>query len=535
MKKKNKRNVTICVSWPYANNNLHLGYIASSLSGDILARYHRMAGDDVVMVSGTDSHGTKPTIKAKAEGVTPKDIVDRYHKNFKEALEAFSFSFDKFSITYDDYHKQKCEEIFKKLYDNGYLYEKILKRPYCPNCGKFVADTEIEITCPNCGKRTKADNCDCGHVPTEADLEGATCLICGETTVQRDDKVLVFKLTAFKDVLTKLVKDNENVWRANSLNETKKYLKDLRDRDFSRDLDWGVKIPIKGYENKVVWVWWEALLGYVTDTMKLGKERGFDYGKFWKTNVEPEKEKLIYMCHAKDNIVFHSMFLPAMLAGLKENYVINNTMVSSEYLTMNDAKISKSSGTCFEALVWAQNYNTDSLRYHFAANGPEKKDANFTLELYQTTHNNEVVNKFGNLINRTLKFKGLDALPVGKIDELVKQRVELTYDEVAQNIEKLEFKKAAETVMELVAFANRYYDEQKPWVQAKEDVANFNNTIYTCGYVIANLSNLFEPFMPKSCAKIREFLNLSEEPKWEEIKEVKSVKLDKVQPLFTRI
>ena len=525
-----KRNVTICVSWPYANNNLHLGYIASSLSGDILARYHRMVGDDVVMVSGTDSHGTKPAIKAKKEGVTPKDIVDRYHKNFVEALDLFSFSFDKFSITYDEYHKEKCMEIFKKLYDNGYLYEKVLKRPYCPKCQKFVADTEIEITCPSCGSRTKADNCDCGHVPTEADLEGATCLVCGATTEQREDKVLVFKLTAFKDVLTNLVKDNENTWRANALNETNKYLNDLRDRDFSRDLDWGVKIPVEGYENKVVWVWWEALLGYLTDTMKLGEERGFDYRKFWKKDVEPDVEKKVYMCHAKDNIVFHSMFLPAMLAGLEDNYVVNNTMVSAEYLMMNNAKISKSSGTCFEALEWAKNYNTDSVRYHFAANGPEKKDANFTLE-----HNSEVVNKFGNLINRTLKFKGLEKLPEGKLADEIKNMVDVTYKIVAENIEKTEFKKAAEAAMDLVAFANKYYDEQKPWVQAKEDINAFNDTIYSCAYVIANLANIFEPFMPRTCAKIRDFLNLDKVPSWNVIDVKAGLTLDKVEPLFARI
>jgi len=494
-----------------------------------------MIGDDVVMVSGTDSHGTKPTIKAKKEGVTPKDIVDRYNANFLEALEAFSFSFDKYSITYDEYHKQKCMEIFRKLYENGYLYEKVLNRPYCPTCGKFVADTEIEIVCPVCGKQTKADNCDCGYVPTEADFEGAKCLVCGAKTEQKEDKVLVFKLTAFKDVLTKIVKDNENIWRANSINETKKYLEDLRDRDFSRDLDWGVKIPIEGYENKVVWVWWEALLGYVTDTMKLGEEKGFDWRKFWKKDVEPDVEKLIYMCHAKDNIVFHSMFLPAMLAGLNDNFVVNNTMVSAEYLMANNAKISKSSGgACFEALEWAKNYNTDSLRYHFAANGPEKKDANFTLELFQTTHNSEVVNKFGNLINRTLKFKGLEALPQGEVAEEVRNMVKATYNVVATNIEKIEFKKAVEAAMELVAFVNKYYDEQKPWVQAKEDLESFNNTIFTCAYAIANISNIFEPFMPRTCAKLREFLGLSG-PSWKEIEIKGGIKLDKVEPLFSRI
>lgn len=529
-----KRNVTICVSWPYANNNLHLGYIASSLSGDILARYHRMVGDNVLMVSGTDCHGTKPEIKAKQEGVTPKDIVDRYDANFRKALKVFNFSFDIFAKTYDEFHKEKCMEMFKRLYDNGYLYEKVVKRPYCEHCGKFVNDTEIEITCPVCGKRTKADNCDCGYVPVESDLEGATCLICKNKTVQKDDKVLVFKLTAFKSFLEDLVEKNKDTWRINAINETKKYLDDLRDRDFSRELNWGVKIPIEGYEGKVVWVWWEALLGYVTDTMQLAEEQGFDWRKFWKKDVEPDTEKLIYMCHAKDNIVFHSMFLPAMLEGLKDNFVTQNTMVSAEYLMCNNAKISKSSGTCFEALVWGETYNPDSLRFHFAENGPEKKDANFTLELYQTTHNSEVVNKFGNLINRTLKFKGLETLPVGEIDEGIKAKVIETYDEVSKYIEAIEFKKAAETAMNLVSEANRFYDEQKPWVQAKEDQKAFNNTIYTCAYVIANLSNIFEPFMPSAAASIREFLNLDKKPSWKEIIP-ESVSLEKVVPLFSRI
>ncbi|MBO4569601.1 MAG: class I tRNA ligase family protein, partial [Clostridia bacterium] len=234
------RFITVCVAWPYANNNLHLGHISGLISGDVLARYHRMAGDNVLMVGGTDSHGTKPSIKAKLEGVTPKDIVDRYHNNFKETFDKFNFSYDLYSITYDPYHKEKVQEFTKKFYKNGYLYENKLIRPYCPHCQKFVADTEVEITCPNCGKRTKADSCDCGFVPSEKDLDGATCLVCGGKTEQRENKVLVFKLSAFRDALNKHMKDNEYIWRANSINETKKYLAELQDRDFSRDLDWGI-------------------------------------------------------------------------------------------------------------------------------------------------------------------------------------------------------------------------------------------------------------------------------------------------------
>ena len=528
------RNITICVSWPYANNNLHLGYIASSLSADILARYHRMIGDNVLMVSGTDSHGTKPSIRAKKEGVTPKEIVDRFDANFREALKAFNFSFDIYSITYDSFHKEKVKEFVKKFYENGYLYENSLIRPYCPTCGKFVADTEIEITCPNCGRRTKADSCDCGHVPSEKDLEGATCLVCGGKTTQKENKVLVFKLSAFKKQLEKLMEDNSNIWRANSINETKKYLADLQDRDFSRDLDWGIDIPISGFEDKKIWVWWEALLGYVTDTMRICQERGLNFDDYWKNSTKPEKR--IYLCHAKDNIPFHSLFLPAMLMATKEDYFLPNVMVSSEYLTMNNAKISKSSGTCFEASEYAKVYNTDSLRYYFAAYGPEKRDADFTTELYSSVHNADVVNKFGNLINRVLKFKNLTQLPGGQINPALVEAVRKTYSQGSEFIEHIEFKKYAECVMELVNLTNKFYDEAKPWVQAKEeDKTEFNNTIYSCAYVIANLTNLFEPIMPATCQKLREFLGLTKQPAWEEVKPASGVSLEKVEALFSRI
>lgn len=528
------KNVVVCVSWPYANNNLHLGYIASSLSGDILARYHRMNKDNVVMVSGADSHGTKIELIAKKEGIRPQDVVKRYYDNFVEALKEFNFSFDKFSYTYSDFHKKTVQDFFVDIWKNGYLYEKVVKRPYCEKCGKFVADTEIEITCPICGKRTKADNCDCGYVPNEKDIEGATCLVCGNHTKLKDNKVLVFKLTAFKDFLEKNLNDNKDKWRPNSVNETAKYLKDLVDRDFSRDLSWGVDMPIPGFEDKKVWVWWEALMGYVTDTMELAKEQGFDWRKFWKKDVEPDKEKIIYMCHAKDNIPFHSLFFPALLESLNDNWVTPNFMVSSEYLLMNNEKISKSKGG-FEALKWAKSYNTDSLRYYFSAYGPERKDCNFSEDLFINVHNTEVVNKIGNLVNRTLKFKGLEKLPQGTLDDTIFKMVKVAYTETGKAIEDIEFKKAIGIVMDLVGEANKYYDEKKPWVLAKEeDKTEFNNCIFSCAYIIANLGKLLEPFMPMTAGKIREIFNIKDY-EWR-ITDIKGdINLTQVNPLFTRI
>ncbi|MBQ7453325.1 MAG: methionine--tRNA ligase [Clostridia bacterium] len=527
------RYITVCVAWPYANNNLHLGHVAGVISSDILARYHRMQGDHVLMVGGTDSHGTKPSIRAKKEGVTPKDIVDRYHKNFKESFDKFNFSYDLYSITYDQYHKDKVKEFTKKFYNNGYLYENSVIRPYCPTCGKFVADTEIEITCPVCGRRTKADSCDCGHVPSEKDLEGATCLVCGGTTQQKENKVLVFKLSAFKKELEAHLKNNEGKWRQNSINETQKYLKDLQDRDFSRDLDWGIEIPIAGFEDKKIWVWWEALLGYVTDTMRLCEERNLNFDDYWKNTTNTQKR--IYLCHAKDNIPFHSLFLPAMLMATKEDYFLPDVMVSSEYLTMNDAKISKSAGNAMSAIDYANEYSTDSLRYYLIAYGPEKRDTNFTLELFASVHNADVVNKFGNLINRVLKFKGLETLPAGKVDEGLKKQVADAYKNGATLIESLEFKKYADIVMELVANTNKFYDEQKPWALAKENIEAFNDVIYTCAYVIANLSNLLEPIMPDACAKLRKYLKLDAKPCFKPIDVQSGIDLSSVAPLFDRI
>ena len=358
-------------------------------------------------------------------------------------------------------------------------------------------------------------------------------MVCGGTTTQKENKVLVFKLSAFKKELEAHLKNNESKWRPNSINETQKYLKDLQDRDFSRDLDWGIEIPVAGFEDKKIWVWWEALLGYVTDTMRLCAERGLNFDDYWKNSSKTDKR--IYLCHAKDNIPFHSLFLPAMLMATKEDYFLPDVMVSSEYLTMNDAKISKSAGNGMSALDYANQYNTDSLRYYLIAYGPEKRDTNFTLDLFANVHNTDIVNKFGNLINRVLKFKGLETLPDGKLNKELEAMVKNAYATGAELIEKLEFKKYAELVMDLVANTNKFYDDQKPWVLAKENTKAFNDVIYSCAYVIANLSNLFEPLMPEASKKLRSYLELDEVPCFKAVQAKAGIGLSKVEPLFERI
>lgn len=526
------KNILIGGAWPYANNSLHLGHLAGLISGDILARYHRINGDNVLYVSGTDCHGTPITERAKKEGRTPKEIAEQYHEEFVKTFNAMSFSYDLYSKTETEYHAKKVQEIFKKLYDNGYIYEKIEPQAYCEKCNKFLQDREIQIKCPECGEITKADQCDnCGHTPSVEELKDGVCLSCGSKTIEKDNKNLYFALSKFQDIIQANTDKCKQFWRVNARNETEKYLKQgLKDRAVTRDLDWGIEIPLSGYETKRMYVWIEAVLGYLTDTMKLSEENGFNWEDFWK---EGHNNK-IYMCHGKDNIVFHSIIFNGLLAGLEDNFHLVDVIVSTEYLNINDEKISKSKGNGITALEMLEKYNTDSLRFHIINNGPEKKDTNFTIEEFERTHNNEILNKFGNLVNRTLRFKELTQIPNGKLDEQAKIEIENTYKEVSNLIENLEFRAATQKVMDLVEYANKFYDENKPWIQKKEDIEGFNNTIYTCAVIIANLSNLFEPFMPKSCKKIREYLKI-QNPQWNFTTIEDDIKLENIEPLFNRI
>lgn len=526
------KNILIGGAWPYANNSLHLGHLAGLISGDILARYHRINGDNVLYVSGTDCHGTPITERAKKEGRTAKEIAEQYHNEFVNTFNAMNFSYDLYSKTETEYHAEKVQEIFKKLYDNGYIYEKIEPQAYCEKCNKFLQDREIQIKCPECGEITKADQCDnCGHTPSVEDLKDGVCLSCGSKTVEKDNKNLYFALSKFQDIIQSNTDKCKQFWRLNARNETEKYLKQgLKDRAVTRDLDWGVEIPLPGYETKRMYVWIEAVLGYLTDTMKLAEENGFNWEDFWK---EGHNNK-IYMCHGKDNIMFHSIIFNGLLAGLEDNFHLVDVIVSTEYLNINDEKISKSKGNGITALEMLEKYNTDSLRFHIINNGPEKKDTNFTIEEFERTHNSEILNKFGNLVNRTLRFKELTQIPTGKLDEQAKAEIEKTYKEVANLIENLEFRAATEKVMNLVEYANKFYDESKPWIQKKEDIEGFNNTIYTCAVIIANLSNLFEPFMPKACEKIREYLKITN-PQWNFITIEDNIQLENIEPLFNRI
>lgn len=524
------RNILIGGAWPYANSSLHLGHLAALLPGDVLARYYRENKDNVIYISGTDCHGTPITQRARKEKRTAKEIADVYDREFFKTFRNMGFSYDLYGKTEDEYHKNSVQRMLKKMYDNGFVYEKEDMQPFCEYCNRFLADRELKLTCPSCGAESKGDQCDCGHIPTEEDLDGAVCMECGKIVHLRKNKNLYLALSKLQPQIEQYFLQNSYKWRLNSRKETEKYLKKgLKDRAVTRNLDWGVDVPIKGYEDKKMYVWIEAVLGYVTMAQKYCEENGIDYKEFWKND-----ESLIYMVHGKDNITFHSIILPSLLLAMEDNYKLPDMMVSSEYLNINSEKISKSKGNGITINDMIKNYNPDTLRYFLMANGPERKDSNFSIEDYITIHNSEITNKYGNLVNRTLNFKDLEYIPKGNMDKEISESIEKAYKEVGGYIERAEFKKATLEIINLVEKGNKYYDERKPWEQKRKDMVAFNDTIYTCVNLIANLSNLYEPFMPDSSAKIREYLGIKTAT-WQKIIIEPNTKIANVQPLFTRI
>ena len=286
-------------------------------------------------------------------------------------------------------------------------------------------------------------------------------------------------------------------------------------------------MPVEGYDDKKLYVWIEAVLGYVTAAMRICEERGQNWEDFWKN---PDR---VYMVHGKDNIVFHSIIFPGLLLSLNEGYALPDVIVSSEYLNFNNEKASKSKGDAISALDAVEKLNSDTIRFHLINNGPERKDTNFSIGEYVTTHNNEITNKYGNFVNRTLKFKGISEIPAGTLDEDMKALVEKAYVEIGEDIEKLSFKDASDKAIRLIEDANKYYDERKPWIQFKEDMAAFNDTMFTCATIIANLSNLLEPFMPESSSKVRKIFGI-EKPTWNFVEISAGVKSESAEVLFTR-
>ena len=532
----NKRDIFIGGAWPYANYFLHVGHLAALLPGDLLAKYYRGKGDNVIYVSGSDCHGTPITERAKKEGVEPYQIAEYYHTEFAKTFDRLGFEYDEYSTTMSEHHKEYVKEKFKKMIENGYIYEKEVEQDYCDECKTFLSDREIEGICPHCGGKSTGDQCDkCGASLDSTEVLDKHCKKCHSKTILKNNKHLYFKLTEFENGLQELINKNKLTWRKNALGEAQKYIDmGLVDRAATRQLDWGVEVPVEGYEDKRIYVWIEAVLGYLSVGEEVAKSRGIDFDKFLSDDNANLKT---YYVHGKDNIPFHTTIYPALLLSLKENYRLPDYIVSSAYVNLNNEKMSKSKGNLITANELLDMFESDTLRFYFSFKGPETNDMNCSIDDIIQTHNKFLVGMLGNFVNRNLSFikKKFDGnITEGTIDEKIKEATNKTYHLAGEYFEKGEIKNAVTSIMEYVNLANKYYDSREPWKQVKENISDFNDTTYTCLYIIANLSNLIEPVLPNASTKIKRMLNLNPY-KWEEEMISGDYKLTDVEILYNRL
>lgn len=519
-------------AWPYANGSLHLGHLASLLPGDILARYYRMEGESVLYVSGSDCNGTPIAIRAKQEGVEAKIIADRYHNEFKECFEQLGFTYDHYFRTDDPYHHQEVQEIFTALVEKGHCYVKTVSQSYCETDLQFLPDRYVEGICPVCGSNSRGDQCDnCSTILDPVDLINPVCKLCGNTPVVKETEHYYFALKNFQSDLEALLSEaeKEDRWRTNAIHLTTRYLTEgLRDRAATRDIELGVPVPIEGFEEKKIYVWIEAVSGYLTASKKWAEENEEDWRPFW------DETSKAYYVHGKDNIPFHSIIWPAILQGVG-GLKLPDHIISSEYLTVEKKKLSTSRNWAVWVSDILENYHPDSIRYYLAINGPEQRDADFSWREFIYSHNSELLGAFGNFVNRTLKFieKSYDGIiPDAIPDEAILSKVKDVYSQAGRAIEHGEFKRALEMIFELIRTSNKYFDEQQPWIQVKEDPECCAVTLNTCTQIIANLGNLTAPFLPFTAEKIQELLDYQQS--WDFVK-IPSKQVKEVKPLFERI
>jgi methionyl-tRNA synthetase len=519
-------------AWPYANGSLHLGHVAALLPGDILARYFRLKGNEVLYVSGSDCHGTPISLRANSEGISPKDITDRYHKEFSECFSKLGFSYDLYTRTDEPFHHKVIQELFLELYNKGIIYNKTIEQAYCDHCKQFLPDRYVEGICPHCGNVARGDQCDfCSELLDPIELKNKKCKLCGDEPQFRETEHLFIDLPSYQQKLKNYVDEAEG-WRENAIALTQRYLNEgLKERAATRDLDWGISIPVAGFEEKKIYVWIEAVLGYLSSSKKWSKESGGYWEDFWKGN-----EVIAYYVHGKDNIPFHTLILPALLLGIGD-LKLPDKIISSEYLNIEGKKISTSRNWAIWVSYILKNYDADSIRYFLTINAPEKRDGDFSWRDFILRHNGELLGAFGNFVNRTLVFISKSfslKVPQGRINDNIKTELEFLYDEVGNKIEEGNFKMALEDIFSFVRSSNKYFDDEKPWIQINDNIEACGNTIYTCVQIIANLSNLLVPFIPFSCYKINDFLN-SDKPKWEYVEIEVGRQLKESQILFQRI
>ena len=511
---------------PYANGPVHIGHLAGVyIPSDIYTRYLRLRGRDVISVCGSDEHGVPITIKARKEGVTPQQIVDRYHALIKKSFEGLGMSFDIYSRTSSKTHAETASAFFRKLYDEGKFIEKTSMQYYDEEAQTFLADRYIVGTCPKCGNdRAYGDQCEkCGSTLSPDELIDPHSAVSGSVPVKRETKHWYLPLDRYEEFLREWILDGHKEWKTNVYGQCKSWLDGgLQPRAVSRDLDWGIPVPVEGAEGKVLYVWFDAPIGYISNTKELCDAHPEKWGTWQKWWQDPESRLVHFI--GKDNIVFHCIVFPTMLKA-HGGYILPDNVPANEFLNLENDKISTSRNWA----VWLHEYlndfpgKQDVLRYVLTANAPETKDNNFTWKDFQERNNNELVAVYGNFVNRALqltkKYFGGVVPECGELQEVDRKAIE-EFKDVKQKVEALldvfKFRDAQKEAMNLARIGNKYITDCEPWHVAKTDMERVKTILYISLQLVANLEIAFEPFLPFSSKKLREMLNVAE-TQWDQL------------------
>ena len=517
MTKKFKR-TTITAALPYANGGVHIGHLAGVyVPADIYARYLRLKKEDVIFIGGSDEHGVPITIRAKKEGITPQDVCDRYHKIIKDSFKEFGISFDIYSRTTSPTHNKLASDFFRKLYDDGKLIEKESEQLYDPEAKQFLADRYVMGTCPHCGNpNAYGDQCEkCGSDLSPLELINPHSTISGAKPELRKTKNWYLPLNQYQDWLKEWILEGHKEWRPNVYGQCKSWLDmDLQPRAMTRDLDWGIPVPVEGAEGKVLYVWFDAPIGYISNTKELcdaEPERWGSWEKWWK---DPDTRLVHFI--GKDNIVFHCLIFPVMLKA-HGGYILPDNVPANEFLNLENDKISTSRNWA----VWLDEYlrdfpgKQDVLRYVLTANAPETKDNNFTWKDFQERNNSELVAIYGNFVNRALqltkKYWNGVVPACGELLDVDRQAIQEFKDvkeKVEQYLDNFKFREAQKEAMNLARIGNKYITECEPWKVWKTDPKRVETILNISLQLVANLAIAFEPFLPFSSKKLREMINL---------------------------
>jgi methionyl-tRNA synthetase len=517
--------VLTAVAWPYANGPRHIGHVSGfGVPSDVFSRYMRMAGHKVLMVSGTDEHGTPIQVQADKENATPQDTVDKYARQIGGDLQGLGLSYDLFTRTTTGNHYKVVQDLFQALWRNGYVVPKTQLGAISPSTGRTLPDRYIEGTCPICGyESARGDQCDnCGNQLDPADLKNPRSKINGEVPEFIETEHLFLDLPSFAGALGTFLGSRQD-WRPNVLKFSQNLLDDLKPRAITRDLDWGVPIPLDGWRDKPMkrfYVWFDAVIGYLSASVEWARRSGNDdaWQEFW---TNPDAQGYYFM--GKDNIVFHSLIWPALLLGQNGQgdkggepgafgtLNLPTEVVSSEFLKMSGAKFSTSRGTVIYVHDFLREFGPDSLRYFISVAGPETQDVDFTWEEFVRRTNFELANEWGNLVNRSISMahKNVGAIPnptaPTDVDEALKAQSRAAFEVVGAHLRHSRFKQAASEAMRVVSAANKYISDQEPW-KRKDDVARRDTILHTALQVVQDANTLLTPFLPHASQKIHEAL-----------------------------